>query len=127
MKGLRRGQHGFTLIELLFVIIVIGILTTIAVPTYLGQRSKAKDAAVKEGVHRLVVGVESYAADNSDGCPAAASQVTIGAYVDDWPQNPYTDQPMQDSPATGDYTYQTPASDSYTLVGHLSSGDFAVP
>ncbi len=126
MKGFRRGQHGFTLIELLFVLIIIGILTTIAVPTYLGQRSKAKDAGVKESIHRLQVGVESYAADSNDGMPAAVDQDTIGAYVDNWPQNPFANRPMQDSTAVGDYTYQ-PASDSFTLVGHLSSGDFAVP
>ena len=126
MKGLRRGQDGFTLVELLFVLIIIGILTTIAVPTYLGQRSKAKDAAVKEGIHRVEVGIESYAADHTDGLPAAVNQGTIGAYVDNWSNNPYTNVPMQDSPAVGDYTYM-PASDSFTLVGHLSSGDFAVP
>ena len=126
MKGLRQGQHGFTMIELLFVLIIIGVLTTIAVPTYLGQRGKAKDAAVKEGIHRVEVGVESYAADSNDGLPATVNQTTVGAYVDNWPQNPYTNAAMKDSPAVGDYTYQ-PASDSFTLVGHLASGDFAVP
>ena len=126
MKGLRMGQDGFTLVELLFVLIIIGILTTIAVPTYLGQRSKAKDAAVKEGIHRVQVGVESYAADSNDALPAAVDQSTVGVYVDNWPRNPYTNAAMKDSTAVGDYTYQ-PASDGFTLVGHLSSGDFAVP
>jgi type IV pilus assembly protein PilA len=38
-------QHGFTLIELLVVIIIIAILCTIAIPTFLGQRQHAQDAA----------------------------------------------------------------------------------
>ena len=42
-------------------IIIIGILAAIAIPMFLNQRDKAKDATVKGGVHNIELGVASYA------------------------------------------------------------------
>jgi type IV pilus assembly protein PilA len=59
-----RSESGFTLIEMLIVVIVMGILTMIALPSYLTLRTRAYDATAKSNITELIPSVGAYYQDN---------------------------------------------------------------
>jgi prepilin-type N-terminal cleavage/methylation domain-containing protein len=68
-------ESGFTLVELLVVMLILGILAAIAIPTFFNQRDKARDASAKEAVRTAQTAMETYGTDhNGDltGADAAA-------------------------------------------------------
>jgi type IV pilus assembly protein PilA len=67
------GQEGFTLIELLVVILIIGILAAVAIPAFLGQKSKASDANVKSDINTAQNAEETYATSSASNGYVAAS------------------------------------------------------
>jgi prepilin-type N-terminal cleavage/methylation domain-containing protein len=58
------NRQGFTLIELLIVVVIIGILASIAIPKFANTKEKAYLAAMKSDLRNLVTAEEAYFADS---------------------------------------------------------------
>jgi type IV pilus assembly protein PilA len=61
------------------VILIIGILAAIAIPSFLNQKSKASDAAAKELAHSAQVAAETIATDNG-GSYALVTPTLLNTY-----------------------------------------------
>ncbi len=74
-----RGEGGFTLVELLVVMLILGLLAAIAIPSFFNQREKAKDADAKASARTAQTAIETYATDNGGEYTGA----TAGLATDD--------------------------------------------
>jgi type IV pilus assembly protein PilA len=82
----RQNDEGFTLIELMVVVLIMGILMAIAIPTFLSTRGSANDASAKSNATNALTNEKSYYASNQAFLDAP--DTTNGATLDNslpWP------------------------------------------
>lgn len=65
----RMKRAAFTLIELLVVIAIVGVLTALALPSLNHVKTGAQTAKCSEHVRRILVAIQTYAADNDANLP----------------------------------------------------------
>lgn len=85
LRNRSRSESGFTLVELLVVMLILGLLAAIAIPSFFNQRDKARDADAKSAVRTAQTAMETYATDNGGSYLAAdpAALITIEATLND--------------------------------------------
>src|SRR3954467_5277570 len=87
LKRVREDDAGFTLIELMVVVLIIGILVAIALPTFLGARDRANDRAAESSI-RNGLGAGRVIFSDQEDCAMATVPALTGVegsldWVDD--------------------------------------------
>ena len=112
MRAIRKNQAGFTLVELMIVMAIIGVLLTVAIPSYLGAVRQAREAVLKEDLHTMRGAIDSYTADKQKA-PQSLEDLVNEGYLKEIPADPMT---------RSKETWQTTTSDTLSSVDQTDPG-----
>jgi general secretion pathway protein G len=83
------NAKGFTLFELLAVMVIMGILASIAVPSYKRSQYKARESVLAEDLFQMRRSIDAYFADNGV-YPDDLEQLVSNKYLRGIPSDPMT-------------------------------------
>ena len=85
----KKRDAGFTLVELMIVMAIIGVLATLAIPSFVGALKQAREAVLKEDLHVLRTAIDSYTADKQKA-PQSLDDLITDGYLKTIPEDPMT-------------------------------------
>ncbi len=83
------SESGFTLVELMVVMLIIGVLAAIAIPSFISSIKNAKEAVLKEDLHVLRNAIDSYTMDKAKA-PQSLDDLVQSGYLKVIPKDPMT-------------------------------------
>jgi prepilin-type N-terminal cleavage/methylation domain-containing protein len=128
IRKMMRAEEGFTLIELMVVILIIGILMAIAIPSFIAVRNRGYASSAKSNRAIGVKTIELYATDN-DGLYTDADAAALRAletsvtFVDAAPGN---DEVMVSGVGSDDYVITVPGRDGVSYTATKTDGEAVV-
>jgi type II secretion system protein G len=73
----RRRERGFTLVEIMIVVLIIGILLAIAVPSFMNARERSRANACRANLRQIQAAKEQWAMANNQGPTATLRGMTL--------------------------------------------------
>jgi general secretion pathway protein G len=89
MRSRAKNEAGFTLMELMIVMMIIGVLTTLAIPSFVSAVRAAKEAVLKEDLRVMRTAIDSYTMDKQKA-PQSLDDLVQAGYLKSIPEDPMT-------------------------------------
>ena len=112
------GKKGYTLLELMIVVAIVGILVSLAIPSFQQSAIKAKETALKQNLFTMRTVLDQYYADRGD-YPDNLEALVEANYLRAIPVDPMT---KSSTTWTEIYEEQEEGDDSSAGIYDIKSG-----